>query len=127
MGIITDIEIARESRANSELLSMANSYDLKTKQNIPLISDRFFQQYFLPSFNECKSSKELREILTNVKHKMGAGKEKQQTSLQEFEQNMLRLGYHSCIARCAYAHINGINEGHIDSDSILNWFNELKS
>merc|ERR1712228_893340 len=125
-SIITDIELARESRANSELKSMANMYDLRTKQNIPLISSRFFQQYFLAPFNKCKTSKELRDILTNLKHKMGAGKEKQLTSLQEFEQNVLRLGYHSCIARCSFAQINGINDGCIDSDSMLQFFNECK-
>ncbi len=49
-SIITDICIAKESHLNSEILSMVNSYDIidakpENNQNIPLISDRFFQQY----------------------------------------------------------------------------------
>eukprot|EP01084_Bolivina_argentea_P024623 45864_1 len=108
-SIITDIGIAKESHLNSEILSMVNSYDIidakpENKQNIPLISDRFFQQYFLPSFNKANTSEELRTILTNLKHKLSITKldnnePKSLTNLQKFEVNILRLDYHSCIGR----------------------------
>ena len=97
---------------------MTHSYD-GTKQNIPLISDRFFQKYFLSSFNKCTDSEQLRHVLTKLKHKLSSPQQSQQvnntTNLQKFENNVLRLAYHSCIARCSFATDNDINNGQIDT------------
>lgn len=131
-SIITDINIAKESRENSDILSMVNSYDGK-QENIPLISDRFFQKYFLSSFNKCNNSEELTQILINLKNKLSSPKSKENNNdninnkLEKFENNVLRLGYHSCIARCSFASDNNVNDGKIDIESISKFFNECKS
>merc|ERR1712154_108456 len=96
---------------------------------ILLISSRFFQQYFLAQFNKCQTSKELRDVLTNLKHKLGAAAraDKKFSNIEQFEENVMRLAYHSCIARIAFANNNNINDGHVDCDSMLQLFNECKS
>merc|ERR1719295_2508353 len=65
-AIETDIGIAMESHANSELTAMKESYAFPKQQNIPLISARFFQRFFLKSFNTATTTSELRKCLQSL-------------------------------------------------------------
>eukprot|EP01084_Bolivina_argentea_P198647 340100_1 len=53
-SLVTDFKAAQESHSDSPLLAISNSYSINQdkQQNIPLISERFFQRYFLVEFNK---------------------------------------------------------------------------
>lgn len=125
-AIETDIGIAMESHANSELTAMAESYAFPKQQNIPLISARFFQRFFLKTFNTATTTSELRKCLQSLLQRISEANSTAEHR-EQFEDCVRRLGYHSCIARIGFAHQNKINDGQIDIESMNEIFTECQS